>query len=165
MTNERAKADMATMLEGLQEQLSGLAQIQQRRAMLTGSAVACDKRISVTVNADGVLVETRFADDIGDLTFDEIASAMTSAVQEAAADVARQNHELMAPLLERKSKLPPLSSLVEGAPDLDAVIPVAPPASLAPPGSPERVEKQAGGPMFSDTVELSRRSVIVDSDW
>lgn len=51
------------MMEALSEQMWGLSKIQQDRARLT----ACQKRIGVTVNADGILIETRFADDIGDL--------------------------------------------------------------------------------------------------
>ncbi|WP_225729916.1 MULTISPECIES: YbaB/EbfC family nucleoid-associated protein [unclassified Nocardia] len=126
MANERLKADAAMALEALEDQLSGIAELQRRRMALTGTAFACDKRIRVTVNAAGVLVDTQFADDIDELSYEEIAAAMTSAVQSAAADVERQADELMRPLLEARAKLPKLSDIFDGAPDFGA------PASLAP---------------------------------
>ncbi|MGY2060868.1 YbaB/EbfC family DNA-binding protein, partial [Nocardia gipuzkoensis] len=70
MSNERLKADAAMMMEALSEQMSGIAEIQRNRARLTATVTACDKRISVTVNADGILIETKFADDIKDLSYE-----------------------------------------------------------------------------------------------
>jgi hypothetical protein len=51
MANERLAADMATMLDGLQDQLRGIAELQQQRSLLTATATVGDKRIQVTVNA------------------------------------------------------------------------------------------------------------------
>ncbi|MCM6776078.1 YbaB/EbfC family nucleoid-associated protein [Nocardia sp. CDC141] len=164
MVNERLKADAAMMMEELTAQLTGIAKIQRERARLTATVTACDKRITVTVNADGILVETRFSDDIDDLTYDEIAAAMTEAVQAAAADAARLGRELMDPLRERKARLPRLSEMIEGAPDLGSMMPVTPPASTAPPNSPERLQAH-------DTTEAdgayrfpARRSLVSDQD-
>jgi DNA-binding protein YbaB len=98
MVNGRLQADMATMLEGLQEQLHGIAELQRQRSLLTATVVVCDKRIQVTVNADGLLVDTLFAEDIGDLSYEEIATAITAAVQAATAEVMRRSSELMQPL-------------------------------------------------------------------
>ncbi len=128
MVNERLHADMMTMLDGLNEQMRGIAEIQLKRSKLTATATACEERIIVTVNADGLLIRTEFADDIADLTYDEIAEGMTEAVQKAAGEADARGRELMAPLRERKSKLPKLSDIIEGAPDLGSRIPVAPPA-------------------------------------
>ncbi|WP_378737185.1 YbaB/EbfC family nucleoid-associated protein [Nocardia brasiliensis] len=148
MTNERLKADAAMMMDALQQQLTGIAEVQQQRMRLTGTASVCDKRIQVTVNANGILIDTRFADDIGDLTFEEIAAAMAEAVQAAAADVERQGHDLLQPLRANKTRLPKLSDLVEGAPDLDAHAPLTPPAAASSPDGPVRP-----------------RSVVADQDW
>lgn len=128
MVNERLHADMLTMLEGLDEQMRGIAEVQLKRSRLTASASACEERITVTVNADGLLIQTVFADDIADLTYDEIAEGMTEAVQKAATEVDTLSQDLLAPLRERKSQLPKLSDIIEGAPDLGARMPVAPPA-------------------------------------
>jgi hypothetical protein len=161
MVNERLQADMATMLEGLQEQLHGIAELQRQRSLLTATAVVCDKRIQVTVNADGMLVQTLFAEDIADLSYDEIATAMTSAVQAATVEVMRRSRELMQPLVERKTRLPKLSDIIEGAPDLGAMIPVAPPPPPGAPGSPEWLA--ATEPAVNDGT--ARRSPVADEGW
>lgn len=127
MVNERLQADMAMMLEGLDEQMRGIAEIQLKRSKLTATERVCEQRIQVTVNADGLLIDTKFADDIAELTYDEIAAGMTQAVQKAAAEVLRLGRELMEPLRERKEQLPKLSEIIEGAPDLGAMMPTAPP--------------------------------------
>ncbi|RDI68219.1 YbaB/EbfC family nucleoid-associated protein [Nocardia pseudobrasiliensis] len=159
--NERLQADAAMMLEALSEQMRGIAEIQRDRARLTATATACDKRISVTVNADGILIETRFADDISDLSYGEIAAAVTQAVQAAAKNVSQQGHRLMEPLRERKDRLPHLSDLVEGMPDFRSVIPAPQPVSTAPPNSPERrYDDEDSG--FGDTEPVGRRSMVRD---
>ncbi|WP_216895778.1 YbaB/EbfC family nucleoid-associated protein [Nocardia alni] len=133
MVNERMAADMATMLDGLQAQMQGIAELQQQRSKLTATAQACDKRISVTVNADGMVVETHFAENIADLSYEEIAEAVTAAAQAATQGVLARSRELMQPLLERKKRLPKLSEFIEGAPDLEDFLPKAPPAPTTPP--------------------------------
>ncbi|MFG1794411.1 YbaB/EbfC family nucleoid-associated protein [Nocardia sp. NPDC049149] len=150
MTNERLKADAAMLMDALNDQLAGIAEMQKKRMQLIGTASVCDKRIHVTVNATGVLIDTRFADDIGDLTFDEIAAAMTEAVQAAAADVERKGQELREPLLDRKARLPKLSELVEGVPELGTPAPLTPPAAAAPDGSVDNARP---------------RSVVAEPDW
>ncbi|MFI5776860.1 YbaB/EbfC family nucleoid-associated protein [Nocardia sp. NPDC051570] len=164
VANERLKADAALMMEALHEQMAGIAKIQRDRARLTATTTACEKRISVTVNGDGILIGTRFADDIADLTFDQIAAAMTEAVQAAAQQVNARARALMEPLRERKSQLPRLSDLIEDAPDFAAMIPVPPPVSVAPPNSPERRydDEQPG---FADAEPHGgRRSMVSDHD-
>lgn len=164
MANERLKADAAMMMEALHEQMLGIARIQRDRSRLTATATACEKRITVTVNADGVLIETRFADDIGDLSHEEIAAAMTEVVQAAARKVTEQARLLMEPLRERKSQLPRLSDLLEDAPDLGSVAPTAPPVSCAPPHSPQRRYDDADTG-FGDAASFGgRRSMVSDHD-
>ncbi|MFF0452309.1 YbaB/EbfC family nucleoid-associated protein [Nocardia africana] len=157
VVNERLHADMMTVLEGLDEQLRGIAEIQLRRSRLTATASACEQRIQVTVNADGLLIDTKFADDIADLTYDEIAAGMTAAVQQAAAEVLRLGAELMRPLRERKAQLPKLSEFVEGAPDLGQMMPTAPPA-------PTRVEDYRDVPPAHPVDGSAHRSMVSDED-
>lgn len=156
MVNERSQADMMAVLEGLDEQMRGIAEIQLRRSRLTATASTCEQRIEVTVNADGLLIDTKFADDISDLTYDEIAAGMTTAVQQAAASVLRQSAELMQPLRERKTALPKLSEIVEGAPDLGSMMPDAPPVPKRPEGYRE---ERSGTPDGSVS-----RSMVSDED-
>ncbi|MBF6242286.1 MULTISPECIES: hypothetical protein [Nocardia] len=157
VVNERLHADMMTVLEGLDEQLRGIAEIQLRRSRLTATASTCEQRIQVTVNADGLLIDTKFADDIEDLTYDEIAAGMTAAVQQAAAEVLRLGAELMQPLRERKLQLPKLSEFVEGAPDLGQMMPTAPPA-------PTRIEDHRDVPPAHPVDGSAHRSMVSDED-
>ncbi|MGF6887229.1 DNA-binding protein YbaB [Nocardia sp. GAS34] len=164
MSNERLMADAAMMMEALTKQMSGIAAVQRDRALLTATVTACDKRISVTVNADGILIATKFAEDIGDLSYEEIAAAMTEAVQAAARKAQKQTQELMEPLRQEKARLPKLSELLEGAPDLGEMMPTAPPASLAPPDSPERQREEAPDMVYGDVEDIRQRSFINDPD-
>ncbi|GAA5063155.1 YbaB/EbfC family nucleoid-associated protein [Nocardia callitridis] len=166
MSNERLQADAAMMMEALSEQMSGIAEIQRGRARLTATVTACDKRISVTVNADGILIATKFADDIKDLTYEEIATAMTQSVQAAAKKVQKLSRELMEPLRERKARLPRLSEMLDGAPDLGEMMPTVPPVSTSAPDSPERKrgEEEVPQMVYGDVEDLSPRSIISDTD-
>ncbi|MFD4432650.1 YbaB/EbfC family nucleoid-associated protein [Nocardia sp. NPDC058497] len=135
MTNEHAKAQMADILETVQKQMRVIAQVQQDRAKIIASATV-RKRVTVTVNADYKVIETKFAPDIDDLTYTEIAKAVTEAAQQAAAEVARRTQEMMAPIQSERARLPKITELVD---DMDGfAIPQPVEASLEPPNSPER---------------------------
>jgi DNA-binding protein YbaB len=159
MVNERLQEDMATMLAGLSHQMRGIADVQKKRALLTATATACERRIEVTVNADGLLIATKFADDIHDLTMDEIAENITAAVQEAARKVNEQARTLMNPLMEHRDSLPKLSEMIEGAPDLGGLIPQPPPTPTVSPDSPEWP-----GNKPDDPGDSGPRSVVADRD-
>ncbi|WP_330252258.1 YbaB/EbfC family nucleoid-associated protein [Nocardia sp. NBC_00565] len=171
MANEFAKAEMAAVLDEVQQQFRAIAQVQQQRAELIASATV-RKRVTVTVNADGTIVETKFASDIDELSYGEIAKAVTEAAQKATAEVTRKAQELMMPLHDRRARLPKLSDLVEGMPDLSTEMPMAPKVSLAPPNADERraAAAQDSAPMeFSDVEVVSRQSGadrgVTDSSW
>ncbi|WP_067534953.1 YbaB/EbfC family nucleoid-associated protein [Nocardia crassostreae] len=155
MVNERMRADAETMLDGLARQLEGIAQLQARRAELTATATACARRIRVTVNADGLLIRTEFADDIADLSYAEIAAAMTGAVQAAASEVNAKWRELMAPLQQERLRLPKLSDIVEGAPDLGSLLP-------PPPAPPTRVDRP---PPPVERESAAPNSAVAEAGW
>lgn len=137
MVNERLQEDMATMLSGLSHQMRSIAEVQKKRSLLTATVLAEEKRIEVTVNADGLLIDTKFAGDVLDLTMDEIAVAITKAVQDAAAQVQKKARQLMEPVMEHRNSLPKLSEMVEGAPDLAGLIPQPPKTPIVSPDSPD----------------------------
>ncbi len=152
MVNERLAADVATMLEGLQDQMRGIADLQQRRSELTATASIGDDRVQVTVNADGMVVETKFGSEVSDLSYEELAEYVTAAAQAAMQGAQNRSRELMRPLIERRSRLPKLSEIVEGAPDLEDILPPAPPPSTEPPhlrGAVEQDDRQQ--PLIADT--------------
>ncbi|MFJ4650431.1 YbaB/EbfC family nucleoid-associated protein [Nocardia sp. NPDC088792] len=153
MANEQLRNDAAVLLDGFTQQLHALAEAQRRRAELTATATACDKRIRVTVNADGLLIHTEFADDIADIRYPDIAAAMTAAVQAAATEVRRRCEELLAPIRTERARLPKLSEIVEGAPDFGFLLPPAPPA---------RMDVRVSAPA---APEPASGSLVSDQDW
>ncbi|MFC8042051.1 YbaB/EbfC family nucleoid-associated protein [Nocardia sp. NPDC057353] len=168
MPNHNAEASTAALLADLRGRMTALALAQQRRAQLTATATARGKRISVTVNADGVPIELKFSPSIDELRYEEIAKAVIAAAQEAAADVARQTKELVAPLLDERARLPRISELVEGMPDFASEVPPLPPAPITPPNSAERVDaaERAAAAAYSDVEDTGRGSGgVTDSSW
>ncbi|WP_330233017.1 YbaB/EbfC family nucleoid-associated protein [Nocardia sp. NBC_00508] len=174
MSNARRdERDMDSLLDAFQEQMLAIAEAQQERTKLTGTATSRDKTVTVTVNANGVVIETKFAAGIADLSYAQIAKTVTKVAQDAAAEVARKNRELAAPITDRRARLPKLSDLIDGMPDFVSEIPVEPPVSLAPPGSPERSEgdEDTAAMRFTDVEEFDhgeredRPGRVTDSSW
>lgn len=170
MRNEHARAEMESVLEEVQQQFKLIAQIQQDRAQLTASATV-RKRVTVTVNADGTLIETKFGPDIADLNYGEIARAVTEAAQQAAAEVARKAGALMTPLQEKRARLPKITDLIEGMADIVPPVPEAPPVSLEPPDrhALQRADEDSA-PMEFNNVEAvdptgARGRGVTDSSW
>jgi hypothetical protein len=174
MTNEFAKAELAEVLDEVQQQMRGIARVQQQRAQLTASATV-RRRVTVTVNADGTIIETKFGPGIEELGFSEIAKAVTAAAQQACAEVARKGQELMMPLHDRRARLPKMSDLIDGMPDFTAEIPPRPTVSLAPPEAEERriavgaAEDSSPAMEFSNVEEVgherTRDRGVTDSGW
>ncbi|MEU7766883.1 YbaB/EbfC family nucleoid-associated protein [Nocardia sp. NPDC049190] len=147
MTNEHFKSQLADLVEGFHEQMGEIARIQQRAAAVVATGEAQQRRVTVCLNAEGTVIETRFADDIDDLGYGEIAAAVTAAAQAAKADLAGQLAEIQRPLLEQRARLPKLTDIVEDLPDLGSYTPVTPKVSTAPPKSAERqVDEDPGQP-------------------
>ncbi|MFQ6395308.1 YbaB/EbfC family nucleoid-associated protein [Nocardia sp. KC 131] len=165
MANEHLKSQLADLLEGFQEQMGEITRIQQRTAAVVATGEAEQRRVTVCLNAEGTVIETRFADDIGDLDYEEIAAAVTAAAQAAKADLSRQLAEIHGPLLEQRARLPKLTDIVTDMPDLGGYTPVAPKVSAAPPGSVERRTEEDPG--LTDAEQLDRRggSGYKDSAW
>ncbi|MEV6427883.1 YbaB/EbfC family nucleoid-associated protein [Nocardia sp. NPDC051463] len=134
---------LAEMLKAVEANMVSLRDAYQQRAQLTAVGTAANKLVTIVVNADGVVIETRMADDIADeLSPAEIAKAVTTAAQQACAEVKRKADELAAPMRERHAGMPKLSELLPGLPD-ELSLPTLTEASTAPPGSAEREEPDA----------------------
>jgi DNA-binding protein YbaB len=124
VSNDAARHQLADVLALAQEQMAGLAEVQRKRAALTGQATVADGTVQVTVNAQGVLVGTVIDEAyLDDYDFADLGDYVTEAARAAAQEVARRSAELLAPLTERRAKLPALSEIVPGAPDLRELFP------------------------------------------
>jgi hypothetical protein len=166
--------EAAAAYESLQRQMAQIAEAQRQRVKLTASASVRDGRVTATVNADGLLIETVFADDIDELSYAEIATAVTEATQLAAAETARKSAELVAELRGERERRPKLSELFPGLADVEAMMPVEPPVPTAVPDPEDAEEEVAADPILEfDNVEEVDRAAgrgrsgppILGSDW
>jgi len=171
MAGEYDERDVASVIDAFQQQMRAIAEAQQQRVRLTAAATSRDKLVTVTVNANGVVIETRFASGIEQLSYDEIAETVTRTAQDAAAEVARRSRELAAPLTRHRERLPKLSEVIDGMPDFESEIPLEPPVSTAPPGSDEREQAPEPVMTFRDVEEIDHdraarpRPGVVDPSW
>ncbi|MFE3222513.1 YbaB/EbfC family nucleoid-associated protein [Nocardia sp. NPDC059228] len=154
MANESAKAELASMIDEFQQQMRVLGEIQQKRAQLMATGYALQKRVTVVVNADGTVIETKFDDELEGLALYELSKAVTEAAQAAATELAGKSAELTNPIQERRGRMPKMSDLIEGLPDLTDRIPEPIPASTAPPNSPERQQHNDPVMTFTDVEDL-----------
>ncbi|MFE7796290.1 YbaB/EbfC family nucleoid-associated protein [Nocardia sp. NPDC057440] len=176
MANEAAKARLADLMDSVQAGIKSIQRAQHRQAQLMASASAAGKRVTVVVNAKGVVIETRFAADIDDLAYPEIARAVTTAAQEAAAEVHRKTKEMVAELTREQSRLPRLSEFIPGMPDVQDMIPAAPEVSTEPPAARARARAKptdeavtalefTGVEQFDHDEPPSAQPNVAESGW
>ncbi|GAB2683101.1 YbaB/EbfC family nucleoid-associated protein [Nocardia goodfellowii] len=125
-----AKGELAGMLDDFQRRMRAVGAVAQQRAQITATATTTDETITVTVNADGQVIDTRFSGDFRAMTPEQLGAAVTAVAQAAAADAARQLQNLLAPIADERARQPKLSDLVAGMPDLQAATPPIPPARM-----------------------------------
>lgn len=165
MTNEQAKAELASIMDGVQEQMRTIARIQQQRAELTARATARGKKVTVTVNADNIVVDVKFADNIDELSYTEIAKAVVEATQRACQRIAEKTTDLMSPLDIQRSRMPKLSDLVEGLADIEVPGRVA--ASTTRPAAARRTVSDGSASPPADGADSGRGrgGSATDSSW
>jgi len=128
-------AERARLDEQIDAAHDGLQQIWaawNQRAALVASASEADGRVTVTVDALGTIIETRFAHNVAELTYGEIATAITQATQRAALDVKEQSDALLAAATKGQAGTDELTGVL---PDVMSMLPPEPDVSLAPPSS------------------------------
>ncbi|WP_328396569.1 YbaB/EbfC family nucleoid-associated protein [Nocardia sp. NBC_00416] len=165
---EISVAQLSDLFESVQAGMKSIEDMQREWALLTAAGTAARGLVTVSINAEGAVIETRFADDIDELSYSEIAEAVTAAARAAMTEMRRKTAELMAPLHEHDARIGSLSELAPGVPDIVDLIPAPPQVSTAPPGSPERLSKEADAVEFSDTEQVDRdprTSRVTESGW
>lgn len=172
MANEAEKALLADLMASVQAGMAEIERAQREQAEFTATAFAAGKRVCVVVNANGVVVETKFGPGIEDLTYPEIARAFTAAAQNAATQVRRKTEEMIESLRRDQARLPRLSEFIPGMPDVQDMMPVPPEVSTEPPGArTEDVEPDDGSMEFTDVVpwnhgaESTTKSGVAESGW
>ncbi len=169
MTHDFSRGDVAGLMDEVQSQLRTIAQVQRQRMALVGKASERGGRVTVSVNADGVLIDLKFGRGVEDLEYPELARAILKAAQDATADVVRQAEELMAPIQQDRARLPKLSDLVEGMPDVSSLMPTAERAPQSKPDAPDRVAAEDTGMSFENVEPIERakptKPGVTDSGW
>ncbi|WP_019926174.1 YbaB/EbfC family nucleoid-associated protein [Nocardia sp. BMG111209] len=170
MTKKPTVEELADLVDQAHEQMRMVAEIRRTRTELTATGSVRHGMVTVTVNSDGTVIETRFADDIDDLEYADIARAVTEAAQRATAELARKNQELIAPLQQHRTRMPKLSDMIDGLPDFRAELGEPPKVSVAPPNSPTRnrgVAADASPSTGAETYDRENRrgGFVTDSSW
>ncbi|MBY8860889.1 YbaB/EbfC family nucleoid-associated protein [Nocardia sp. CA2R105] len=179
MSNEAAKARLAELMQSVQAGIGEIARMQREHAKITASATAARRRVTVTVNADGDVIETRIAPNTTDLTHEQLAQAFTKAAQDAAAQVRRRTREMVAEVQQNNARLPRLSEFVPGVADMQDLLPRPPEPSLEPPKARHRVThtEEPEEPATSEATEFTDFDVsqhdsgssasggVLDSGW
>ncbi|GAA5067126.1 YbaB/EbfC family nucleoid-associated protein [Nocardia callitridis] len=174
MANEVAKAQLADLMAAVQAGMASIARMQQEQSELTVAASSAGRRVTVVVNGDGIVIETRFGAGIEDLTHAQIAKAVTEAAQDAQGQVRRKTREMVDSLHQQNARLPRLSEFLPGMPDVQDMLPRPPEASLAPPSRRQHAVISDGtrpAMSFVDVEEwdhdrhAERRSDVAESGW
>ncbi|MBL1072866.1 YbaB/EbfC family nucleoid-associated protein [Nocardia sp. 2] len=118
---QEANAHLRTVVDGLQADfdrgVAELADINRDLAALKVHATTPSDLARVTVNSDGQVVEVTITDDaFARCTPKQLAAELGSAIHGAMEAVATVRQRMLAPL----------TSIVEGMPDLDEMMPGAP---------------------------------------
>ncbi|MEV6273928.1 YbaB/EbfC family nucleoid-associated protein [Nocardia sp. NPDC051832] len=162
----REDAEIHGLLADFRSQMQDIVKMQQQRVKLMGTASTKDKQITVTVNANGVVIDTKFGSGIGDYSYDDIAKAITRLAQQAAEDVTGKTQQLVEPLRAQRERLPKLHEVIPGLPDFQSEIPTEPPVLVSPPGSRDRDEEEM---VFTDVVDYQvsddTGKGVTDSVW
>jgi DNA-binding protein YbaB len=132
--------DFVDIIARAQEQMSEIAELQKKQVALVASATVADGLVTVSVNSQGVVIETKIDRDYFDeFDLDDLSKHITEAAQAAARDVQSRAQELIAPAMDRRGAFPSFSEFFEGAPDIGKLISEMPKPSMAPPNASERL--------------------------
>lgn len=119
MGNDAARHELIDALALVQEQFADLAVVEQERATSSSSATSADGTVTVSVDCDGIVIDTAVNETyLDDHDLADLGRHITEAAQAAARDIEQKVAELLAPLAQRREQMPSLSDIVEGAPDI-----------------------------------------------
>ena len=119
MVNAPPEFDFTELVAQAHEQLADIAAVQRRQAALSATATVADGMVQVSVNARGIVIDTRIDHDyLDEYDVEDLGRHITDAARQAAATVQRRASALMEPLMRHRADLPPLSQIISGAADL-----------------------------------------------
>ncbi|WP_280345120.1 YbaB/EbfC family nucleoid-associated protein [Nocardia neocaledoniensis] len=159
MANDAAYGRLEDLADTVREGMETIARAQLAQSRLTATATAAAGRVVVTVNAENVVIEVRFAENIGELGYEEIARAVTTATQDAAVAMRRKTRDLLDTLRADTARIPRLSEYLPGIPDVQDMIPEPPRAPVAPPSARQGLFTPSDGTVrFTDDPSTTNES-------
>ncbi|WP_225729894.1 MULTISPECIES: YbaB/EbfC family nucleoid-associated protein [unclassified Nocardia] len=167
MAEEVTEEMVANLLENVAENIVAVRRFHDQRTQLIAEGTAARNRVTVVVNADGHIIDTRFGPDYTDLSRSELGKAVTEAAHRAIEEIRRKTMELMEPIQQRHDRLPKIGELFPGMPDLSEVL-SRPAASLAPPSERPPLGVEAQPPAARPAAErpsADGTSDIFDRGW
>ncbi|GAB89142.1 YbaB/EbfC family nucleoid-associated protein [Gordonia rhizosphera] len=99
--------DVDTLMGDLNKLIGDITVAQQKALTLTATATGLDGRITVSVNARGIITEVLVDDDtLTQVTSHTLGTVITEAAQKAAAEVDQKMTEVWAPINAHQNALP-----------------------------------------------------------
>lgn len=166
--DDMSMARLTDLFDSIQAGMKSIENMQQKWALLTATGTAANKRVTVSINAEGEVIETLFSDGVADLGYNEIAKAVTEAAQAAMAELRGKTESLRQSLHEHDARIPTLSELAPGAVDVTGLVPEPPRVSTAPPGAPERLAAESEAMELPDTEQVEgdpSQSGVTGPSW
>ncbi|MFF2554732.1 YbaB/EbfC family nucleoid-associated protein [Nocardia sp. NPDC058058] len=118
-TNSELKRLVNSLLDGLDAQSADIPDICERLSKSQCSGYSEDKLVEITVDAYGVVIDTKLAAQaLQSRSREHLAQSITQAARAAAAAAEQQRTEIISPLTATVEGLPDLSDLFPGAPSL-----------------------------------------------
>ncbi|MFB8006015.1 YbaB/EbfC family nucleoid-associated protein [Nocardia sp. NPDC056000] len=120
--NAELKRMVNSLLDGLDDQAAAIPEVVARLSTSQSSAWSADQLVEVTVDAYGVVVNTRLAENaLRSGTPERLARSITEAARAAAQVAEKQRAQIIAPIADAAHGLPDLSDLFPGAPSLQEI--------------------------------------------
>lgn len=117
--NAELKRMVNSLLDGLDDQAAAIPEVVERLSKSQSSAWSADQLVEVTVDAYGVVVDTRLAENaLRSGPPERLAQSITEAARAAAQAAEKQRAQIIAPITDAAQGLPDLSDLFPGAPSL-----------------------------------------------
>ncbi|MFW0783840.1 YbaB/EbfC family nucleoid-associated protein [Gordonia sp. CPCC 206044] len=130
----RTADDVDSLMGSLNSLVGEITDARNKVAALTATASELDGRVTVAVNARGIVIDTILDEDVfTQVTPHRLSSAITSAAQKAAAEVNATAAEVWQPINDRRNDLPRASDALEGLPNIDGLLGTPPEPPLTPP--------------------------------
>ncbi|WP_280363485.1 YbaB/EbfC family nucleoid-associated protein [Nocardia wallacei] len=117
--NNEIKRLVSSLLDGLDQQQAYLSDVVARLAASRSTACSSDRLLELTVDAYGIVVEVRLADDaFSASTPERLARSITEVARAAARQAQQRRADILTPITETVDSLPDLPDLFPGAPSL-----------------------------------------------